>query len=58
MIKELERALQYRQQAVELLLIAERVATEEQRRTLFGLVAAYHRVAEQLQEMPNAESKD
>ena len=62
--QELERAAQYRQQAAELLLLAERVATDVQRSTLIGLATTYHRMAEQLEEMhrldikPNAEAKD
>jgi hypothetical protein len=62
--KELERAAQYRQQASELLGLAERVGIDEQRKTLIGLASTYHRMAEQLEKMhrldvePNAQERD
>jgi hypothetical protein len=48
---ELDRARQYRDQAVELLRLGERVLDPQQRQVLLELAATYHRMAEQIEEI-------
>lgn len=51
MSTELDRARQYRDQAVELLRLGERVLDPQQRQVLLELAATYHRMAEQIEEI-------
>ena len=48
-LTDLEQAKKYRQQAAELLLMAEKVIIKEQRHGLLTMATMYHRLAERLE---------
>jgi hypothetical protein len=54
---ELERAVQYREQAAEMLRLSERIVEPRGRQTLIDLAATYHRIAAQLEEIDRLDIK-
>ena len=53
----LERAAQYRAEAVEVLRLVERRKNDRRRMTLLNLAAVYQRLAEQIEEMHRLRDK-